>query len=360
MRKMSLLRKRLSDHQRILMLLRSQDVKRLRRLLEVAMRDGAQPDMILAQLQRSIDGLYMPRGHFDQRELDVAFLAKAIGGPRLLNALMQSHGFASVTTLQQQLDPPRITPCISTPTAKEISANISALCDPNVKPPMLVSGSLDASPIHDPCHLVAGNILAVDAVAIEEKCRFLAETNDIIGLCREHSGNLNTQVTSFDAVKAIEAALHQNAEATSTPRAGGAPHEDSIRCCYGKDATVAVVMPYARTDHYTPVPLLVSASCKSEKGADMVGWIRLLLDTWKKHPHGEQTHGPFWALASDGESSFRKAKFLLCLSESVDRLSPLGEKLYRLSGLNCYVGPDLITGTCDPKHVIKRKTLLLQ
>ncbi|PIL27027.1 hypothetical protein GSI_10166 [Ganoderma sinense ZZ0214-1] len=358
-RKMSLLRKKLSDHQRILMLLRSYDVKRLRRLLEVAMRDGAQPEMILAQLQRSIDGLYTPRGHFNQRELDVAFLAKAIGGPRLLNALMQSHGFASVTTLQQQLDPPHVTPCISTPTAREISTNISALCNPNVKPPMLVPGhpSSDDSPIRDPYHLVAGNILAINGVAIEEKCRFLADTNDIIGLCREHSGSLNTQVTSFEAVKAIEAALHQDAEGTP---ASGAPHPDSIRCCYGKDATVAVVMPYARTDHYTPVPLLVSASCKSEKGTEMVEWIRLVLETWKKHPYGEQTHGPFWALASDGESSFRKAKFILCLSEPVDRLSPLGEKLYRLSGLNCYVGPDLVTGTCDPKHVIKRFATLVR
>ncbi|KAI1795787.1 hypothetical protein LXA43DRAFT_1090426 [Ganoderma leucocontextum] len=338
------------------MLLGTHDVKRLRRLLEVAMRKGARPEMLLAQLQRSIDGLYMPNGRFDQRELDVAFLAKALGGTRLLNALMQSHGFASATTLQQQLDPPRVTPCVSTPTAKEISTNISALCNPNVKPPMLVSGKPSSDDvIRDPHHLVAGNILAIDGVAIEEKCRFLAETNNIIGLCREHSGSINTQVTSFEAVQAIEAALHPDAE---SPSGSATPHSD--RCCYGKDATVAVVMPYARTDHYTPVPLLVSASCKSEKGSDMVEWIRLLLDTWKKHPSGEQTHGPFWALASDGESSFRKARFLLCLSEAVDRLSPLGQTLYRLHGLNCYVGPDLVTATCDPKHVIKRFATLIR
>ena len=276
---------------------------------------GAEPEILLTQLQCSIDGLYMPKGHFDQCKLDVVYLAKALGGPHLLNTLMQFHGFALVTTLQQQLDPPHITPCISTPTAKEISVNISALCNPNMKPPMLVSGQPSAiNSIQDPHHMVAGNILTIDAVTIEEKCCFLSDINNIIGLCHEHSSSINTQVTSFKAVKVIKVALHHDSEPAA--QMGRSGSSSDVHCCYRKDVAVVVVMPYAQTDHYTPVPLLISASCKSEKGTDMVGWICLLLDTWKKHPFSEQTHGPFWALASNGESSFQ-VKHMYCLLSTV-------------------------------------------
>ena len=241
---MSLLHKRLSDHQQILMLLRSYNIKCLHCLFEVAMGRGAEPEILLTQLQCSIDGLYMPKGHFDQCKLDVVYLAKALGGPHLLNALMQSHGFASVTTLQQQLDPPHITPCILTPTAKEISVNISALCNPNMKPPMLVSGQPSAiNSIQDPHHMVAGNILTIDAVTIEEKCCFLSDINNIIGLCHEHSSSINTQVTSFKAVKVIKVALHHDSEPAA--QMGRSGLSSNVCCCYRKDAAVVVMMPYA-------------------------------------------------------------------------------------------------------------------
>jgi hypothetical protein len=42
-----------------------------------------------------VAGLYRPQGGFVKRDLDIAFLVKAIGGLHLLYALGKSHGLAS-------------------------------------------------------------------------------------------------------------------------------------------------------------------------------------------------------------------------------------------------------------------------
>ena len=181
----------------------------------------------------------------------------------------------------------------------------------------------------------------VDGLAIECRCRYLPKKNKLCGICREHGIKIKTEVTDYKVILDAEAALH-------------APAGEE-RCHYGKDGTVVAVAPYARTDHYTPVPILLSASCKKENGEELAEWLQVLLNTWRDHPMGEHTHGPIWSLASDGESSFRRARFLLCMSSEIDRFSPLGQKLSPLKGMNCLTGPSSVCGTCDPKHILKRK-----
>ncbi|KAI9058984.1 hypothetical protein FKP32DRAFT_1541892, partial [Trametes sanguinea] len=180
------------------------------------------------------------------------------GGPRLLYALSHAFGLPSVSTLQRHMPIPRLLPCISKPTEKEISANVNALCDPLRKPPMLARRPT-----------VAPLVLMVDGIAIEERCRYSAEHNSIIGLCREHSQGIPTRVTSFDVIQEVERALHG-------PHSNGTPI-----CHYGKDATVAAVAPCARVDHYTPVPILVSSSCKAEGAEGVVETVSTILDVWR-------------------------------------------------------------------------------
>ncbi|KAI0374930.1 hypothetical protein BV20DRAFT_986923 [Pilatotrama ljubarskyi] len=346
-RKLSVARRRITDNQRLVMLLASHDVHRLRRLLTVALRKGASPRTLISRIEQSIEGLYTPRGGFSSRELDVAFLAKALGGPQLLYALAHSHGLPSATTVSRHTTIPHLLPCISKPTESEMSANITALCNPQLKPAMLLrsqdltvpEGAAD-EPGRRPT--AAGLILMIDGVALEERCRYDTDRNSILGLCREHSQHLRTRVTGLDVVKEIEQALH------------GSETSPTTTCCYGKDGTVAAIAPYAKTDYYTPVPVLLSPSCKHETGEELADWIRTFLDVWRTHPCGELVHGPVWALASDGESSFRRARFVLCMTELLERDAPLGRLLRSLRGLNCYTGPRGLCGTCDPKHVIKR------
>jgi hypothetical protein len=121
----------------------------------------------------------------------------------------------------------------------------------------------------------------------------------------------------------------------------------------GKDGTVVAIASIAKSKYYAPIPLLISASCKKEKGEKLAEWLGLLLQVYRNHPYGEKVHGPIRAIASDGEASFRSARFILCMTQTLDPQSKLGKVLYQLPGLNCKTGECDVLGTCDFKHVIK-------
>lgn len=329
-KKLTTASKRINDHQRVTMLLATKDVRSLRRLLAVSLRKGASPSAILNQLQRSIDGKYNPRTQFSERDFVIGFLAKSLGGPRLLYALSKGDKYPSVATVSQKYRIPRILPSVSVPTQQEISDNIKMFFGSSGKlEPKLesVSSTMQFRP---------GHILMIDGIAINEVCRYDADRNRILGLCREHSHTVNTHVLSLDTVHSVEKAVHE----TKT-------------CCYGKDGTVVAIGPYANAEHYTPVPIVVSPSCKKETAQQLVRWIKIILDEWSANPDGEAKHGPIWTIGSDGESSFRLMRMSLCMTKTVDPNSALGCILGTLSGLNQQTGNNNIIGTCDPKHVIK-------
>lgn len=65
------------------------------------------------------------------------------------------------------------------------------------------------------------------------------------------------------------------------------------KVCWGVDATVVAVAPYARSDYHSPVPNVLSPSDKCEKSA---GWIHVVIDTWNTHNTGGIQMEPFGLL----------------------------------------------------------------
>lgn len=270
-RKLGTLSKRTSDHQRLVMLLANHDIKRLRQLLAVALRRHASPRAIVSKLEAAVAGVYNVRGGYTERELDIAFLVKAIGAPRLLYILQKSHGLVSNTTIRRHRPIPQLTPSAGVPKPLEIDANITTFFGEDQKPP------------RPKC----GHSVLIDGIAIEEKGRYCRRTNEIVGLCREHSHLVDVSVRSIESVKLVADAVHG---------------EDAL-CHYGKDATVVVIAPF-RHEHYGATPVIVSPSCKAEKGIELAEWVTAPIARWREHPDGEARHGPIWSLASDGKLHF--------------------------------------------------------
>ena len=180
----------------------------------------------------------------------------------------------------------------------------------------------------------------VDGVALETVCHYCPKHDSILGLCREPSCNVDIKVTSLDSVEKVHTALFTF-------------QDDATKVCFGSDATVVGIAPYARDDHYSPVPIVALPSDKHEKRVDLAKWLETVLDTWKTHEFGEKINGPIWGLGTDGDSSYRLAKHIICLHKQIDKSTPLGILLSELLGLNCYMSKDGVTGTCDPKHIFK-------
>ena len=304
------------------MMLSQNKIAGVSRILAAAVRNGASASAICEKLDRAILGTYAPQSGWSDRELAVAFLVKAIGGPRLLYALQKAEGYPSVSTLRRRIPIPEVMPSLGTPCDEEINSNIAALL-----------GEKGRKPPHNP---LVGQVVMIDGVAIEQAIRFDFNRKSALGLCREHSNSTKKYIDDVND-------LHNIAEAL-----------DSGVCHYGKDGTVLGVAPVTDKENYHVVPLTVSSSCKAEKGGAIKAWFEKLVQNWKTHPSGAALHGPIVALATDGESSFRKLRFLVCLTEDLDHNSELGKVLYQLTGLNCKTGENMLIGTCDPKHIIKR------
>ncbi|XP_006455832.1 hypothetical protein AGABI2DRAFT_121753 [Agaricus bisporus var. bisporus H97] len=326
---------KMQEYKRIMMLIASNDVPRLNKLLSVSLRHGNSATAIAAQIQRAIDGLYSPRGGFTQRELDVAFLCQAIGGRRLLYALGKSHGLPSEASVRRTKTIPRLLPSIGVPTMEEIEQNIVAFLDPTIKPPPAsVNGMLP------------GNTLGFDGVSIQKKCRYCPKRGTVLGLCREHSHKIDTRVTDSTIIGKIWDALESQ--------------DMDTKVCWGSEATVVVVALYSRNDHYSPTPLVISPTDKSETGDKLGQWIQVVIDTWNNHENGALQNGPLWSIASDGDAVFRRARHDLCNRYPLDKDTPLGQKLQPLLGLNLNTSKEIITATCDPKHIFKRFATLLR
>lgn len=312
-----------------MMVIASNNVPRLQQLVAIALRHGSSAVAITAQIRRAIDGLYSPLGGFAQRDLDIAFLCQAIGGRRLLYTLNKSHGIPSDSTVRRNHIVPKLIASTGEPSADEISLNISSFFHPTVKPsPQVVNGS------------IPGNILCFDGIAIETKCRYCPIRKVIIGLCREHAKNFDPHVTGPETIEQLWKRLNET--------------DPDKKVCWGVDATVVAVAPYARSDYYAPIPIVLSPSDKTEKSDALVRWIQVVIDTWRVHDNGQKRFGELWSIASDGDATFRRARHELCTKELLDPQSPLGVKLGSLKGLNCHTSKELITATCDPKHIFKR------
>ncbi|KIY66557.1 hypothetical protein CYLTODRAFT_491339 [Cylindrobasidium torrendii FP15055 ss-10] len=317
--------KKLETTQRIIQFISEYNVPGLRRLLAVALSSASTPEEILRRLERCIAGMYDTRGQFSQYEYDLAFIAKALGGPRLLYAMAHAFGIPATSTLARNAPLPSVHVCLSEPTANDAESAIQTMLDPSVHQP----------PPKDSVRL-AGLTLMLDGVAIEEVCRYDHRRDSVIGLCREHTKDMELRIEDYRTIQILEEAL------------------DGKLVHVGKDATVLAVASIADVVHYLPVPVLLSASCKAEVGDGLFRWLRLFLDVWHTHPCGEVLHGPIATVASDGESSFRNARFHLGMSEELDTSTGYGRVLAQCAGLNLRTGPYGLLVTCDTKHIFKR------
>ena len=328
-RKQGRLQKKLTDYQRIVMLISQNKIAGVSRVLSVALRNGADAESICMKLHRAINGTYSPLSGWTSREFDVSFLVKAIGGPRLLYALQEAEGYPSLSTLRRRKAIAEVSVSIGIPTNYEISENMAALLGEDGRMP--------------PKFPKVGQVIVIDGAAIEQAIRFDFKRNHLLGLCREHSMDVKTLIEDVQDLHTVGDALF-----------------NAKTCHRGKDATVLGLAPITETENYHVTPLVLSSSCKSETGEGLASWVRRVIENYREHSDGERRHGPICTLATDGESSFRKLRFILCLSETLHPDSDLSRKLSVLPGLNLQTGPHGILGTCDPKHIVKRFATMLR
>lgn len=176
----------------------------------------------------------------------------------------------------------------------------------------------------------------MDEVAIEEAACHFHHVNMVGGLCWKHSRFHNLLLHNYDDAVDLAKKL-----------ATGEIH-------HGKEMTTASVSFFG-TGHSRTYPVLAAPTCKQEDASDMTHILRPLIDGYNQI--AATTLGPLWSVATDSDSTRRKAGYALFVKKRLSPTSPIYSTLVQLLGLNILTGEREVTLDFDWKHLDKRMFL---
>ncbi|KAJ6580330.1 hypothetical protein B0H10DRAFT_1962565, partial [Mycena sp. CBHHK59/15] len=290
----------------------SHEIPALHRLLVNAVANKWSANVILENCQLAMEGKYTAR-NYPLYEIYLAILIYELGGGE--------HYTPSIT---------RYLPFL--PVA-EISSNISALFGPHA------SHETDMETVTP---TIYGHTLSFDEVATERKIDYMAETDDMGGLCLEHLSALDTVKVGTDS-QTVEAAV-------------AAVQEGKVHISH--ETSVGAISRLSENG-YGARPVFMGPSCKTGDWKDCLRTMEIVLEAWKCSVYGEQLHGPILSVASDGDAKCCLALFMMCIHTEITEGNPLYPFICDLPGLNRRVGKDNLTTDLDFKHEIKRGRTLL-
>ncbi|EJD47513.1 hypothetical protein AURDEDRAFT_62190, partial [Auricularia subglabra TFB-10046 SS5] len=318
----------LSDHKKFVMAVASGDVKRVDALVRTATRAGASIHRLVALMDAAANDLYRPRGH-DEEEMMKAIVFLRFGGARTSEFAHRTLGLPGLSTVRRWASTTPLRTSPSRPTMEEVQHNI------NVSFP---APSGDALPPSGKIPYV----LMLDEVKINSAPRWCPTTNNILGVCREHSSDLTLQFETMQEANLLCDAL-----------AAGTTH-------LATEATVAALGALSKGSRDNSArPILISPTCKRESGDEHASLIQTVHDACIANE--SRIHGSVMCVASDGESRRGRALDNLYLKRPLSRSAPAFTHLERLKLLNLLVGDGDVTLDKDYKHVMKRlRNLLLR
>ncbi|PBK59574.1 hypothetical protein ARMSODRAFT_777510 [Armillaria solidipes] len=320
----------LDDHKRLIIAMKSGKVENLDRLIRIGLKRGLGPRGLLKLYEDAANGVYHPRS-YEERDYLRAILFWRVGGVRAEEIAHRAYGLPGITTARDHSTMPAIVPSHSVPRVGEVESNIDSV---------LPLGDLFDASEQPPS--VRHQVLMFDEIATEKRLRYDDKTNCFLGVCREHGHCRSLEFNSMDDLEQVYKAIDE-----------GQVH-------YASEATVgALGVLDANTRLYHARPILISGTCKREKGPEQAQVIKTVLTALANKKPAIRLR--IVSIASDGETKRGSSLILLTLQRELAANSPIYPLLRPLSFMNLLVGDDDITCDKDYRHVFKRiRNLLLR
>ncbi|CAN0315596.1 unnamed protein product, partial [Scytosiphon promiscuus] len=230
-RKTHSLTQKVDLYKQVLICLAEKKVTGARRLLSSALREGRSTKAILLQLEKAFTGKYKATG-FSDEEFDIAILALRLGGQALLYTLSQAEGFLGVSTVYEKMRDTTIRFALCATTEESCLARAVAMNLERLLP--LWHGEKRIF------------MLQMDEIAVEQRARYCKETDEILGLCVQHTDPSLTKF-SIDNLERISQSLGRDADK-------GGMH-------IGHEASVIAISALGAKAHHA-YPVVVFAGCK--------------------------------------------------------------------------------------------------
>jgi len=177
----------LDMHKQFIMAIGSTKVERVERLIKVSIAQNCGIRKCLELLDKAAQQVYRTRNYTEEDELRGLLLWR-LGGGRVADIAHRALGLPSVRTLRRRTLIPRLIPSAGQPTIEEVISNTTACTS-------IIKDVLNANPDR-----IVHQVLMFDEIKVEERPRWDDKSNNIIGVCREHSKNTSLQYTSKDEV----------------------------------------------------------------------------------------------------------------------------------------------------------------
>ena len=183
-KKLSTWARALDDYKRFIMALSEGKVQRIDALIRAGLHRGAGIHGLLELHDRALKGLYKPKNYTEEELLQsVAYLR--IGGSRATEFAHRAFGAPGLSTVRRNT---AITPLSASPlmpTKAEIQRNIRSAFE---------NASVGEN---------YGYVLMIDEIKIEEQVRWDSTTNNLLGICCEHSRHVGLAFCSINDVKGL-------------------------------------------------------------------------------------------------------------------------------------------------------------
>ncbi|KAI0763211.1 hypothetical protein BC629DRAFT_1651952 [Irpex lacteus] len=322
-----------SDMKRIVMAISKQPISRVHVVLTVALKKGRGVNGILDQLELARQNLYKPKS-YDEAEFHKMALFSRLGGARVAFLAQRSSNLPSSRTTDRHLKVAPLQASPGYPTSQEMELNLyrQFRADDDY--------SDFAGLTEIPCSV------PVDEIKIQERLRWDAKTDMILGTCREHGArNVALEFRSLAVADALLNALtHKKSDGTDVHLA--------------REATVIAVRVHSQGSRLNHArPFVVSGTCKHESIADQQSLLRDALQALKRlEPIGLPTGARLrvYTLDSDGDSKRRLAAAELTLSRQLSLSTPTWQLLHNLDLMNLLCGEDELVMNVDFNHLFKR------
>lgn len=195
----SIIRKtaKISDHDRLLVAISSEDVARVDRVIHVALKQKRGVVGVLEQVMAAARGAYNVKSFTEQERL-LGRLLWRLGGDRVGHIVHRALGLPGVNTLRGGSVKMPIIPCAGAPTSDIVARNTRIVLEGVVE----VLKELNQAGV---LHIV----LMFDELACEKRLRYCTHTGEVLGLCRQHGPRVALKLDNMGDVEEIYKALDE-------------------------------------------------------------------------------------------------------------------------------------------------------
>lgn len=184
----------LDAHRRLVMLIIKNDIPRIRAALAVTERNGGGVFSFIRAVDAAAMRAYKPKSYL-QSEYERAFLIWKLGGVFAANLAYRTLGLPSIDTTRRHITSKPLRASPGFPTVPEMVSNLHTAFE---------NWSMPVCERHVLFHPAS---LSIDEIKIQERLRWEASTNMILGLCREHCSGFALEFRSMQQAELIDEGL---------------------------------------------------------------------------------------------------------------------------------------------------------